>query len=624
EFMKSSKQQQDILAIYFDCDSFLSQKEITREECENLIKKLELRAETLAIVLDAIPRLKYFLNEKKEEEFKMQVATIKQFVFQSMEDEDAQSFFATDLYYRYLSNPEEQLNSYHVNVKTSPSVTDLRSESEFVDEDLVEAVENKLGEIIQLKPHENHFDNLSDRESSTENDDLKQRKELHELEENLDNLKQEMSVVKTLIERAQRRKSVKEENVLRKSLTSLESEYRILSFQKDQLAIEESENTFTPGCFDVFIPSFSITKDEVGKEYALFTIEINKLDKQDPSKIVGGWLIFRRYSEFFALDQKLRLLFPIVSDYNLPQKSVKNLFKLPVSFVEERRMNLELYLKKLSSNLEICTSSEFKSFMCNQQLRDEIQIPEKRPSLKNSLKSIISTLKRKSDASSIHETESIPQSPGRIQRILSRAASPISSDHSSKIMEAVNDEMSDQPLRPNYSLPVTPAVAEPICDLFIELFELKDKNRWLRRNAVTIILQQFLGGTIERKVIENIKYLTDDEMLSFYLTQFSESFWPNGHLYETHNKRTEEQMQKTKLEVQHKLISLFPGGMVGRHNAKKGAARLFDIFQSEDLNKHILYSLLDDILLTLFPEIDWTLLKKSLISPCAGKRASIR
>jgi sorting nexin-25 len=37
----------------------------------------------------------------------------------------------------------------------------------------------------------------------------------------------------------------------------------------------------------------------------------------------------------------------------------------------------------------------------------------------------------------------------------------------------------------------------PICDLFIELFDLKENN-WLRRQAIVVILQQFLGGTIER------------------------------------------------------------------------------------------------------------------------------
>lgn len=37
----------------------------------------------------------------------------------------------------------------------------------------------------------------------------------------------------------------------------------------------------------------------------------------------------------------------------------------------------------------------------------------------------------------------------------------------------------------------------PICDLFIEVFDLKENN-WLRRQAIVIILQQVLGGTIER------------------------------------------------------------------------------------------------------------------------------
>jgi sorting nexin-25 len=43
------------------------------------------------------------------------------------------------------------------------------------------------------------------------------------------------------------------------------------------------------------------------------------------------------------------------------------------------------------------------------------------------------------------------------------------------------------------------AFSAPICDLFIEIFDLKENN-WLRRQAIVVILQQFLGGTIERSV----------------------------------------------------------------------------------------------------------------------------
>lgn len=38
----------------------------------------------------------------------------------------------------------------------------------------------------------------------------------------------------------------------------------------------------------------------------------------------------------------------------------------------------------------------------------------------------------------------------------------------------------------------------PICDTFVELFHLKDRSQWLRRQTILIVLQQVLGGTIER------------------------------------------------------------------------------------------------------------------------------
>lgn len=43
--------------------------------------------------------------------------------------------------------------------------------------------------------------------------------------------------------------------------------------------------------------------------------------------------------------------------------------------------------------------------------------------------------------------------------------------------------------------------AGPICDLILAVFELDKKNNWLRRQAVVIILQQVLGGTIERSFL---------------------------------------------------------------------------------------------------------------------------
>lgn len=44
----------------------------------------------------------------------------------------------------------------------------------------------------------------------------------------------------------------------------------------------------------------------------------------------------------------------------------------------------------------------------------------------------------------------------------------------------------------------TSTFSAPICDLVLAVFELNKKNNWLRRQAIVIILQQVLGGTIEK------------------------------------------------------------------------------------------------------------------------------
>lgn len=45
------------------------------------------------------------------------------------------------------------------------------------------------------------------------------------------------------------------------------------------------------------------------------------------------------------------------------------------------------------------------------------------------------------------------------------------------------------------------------------------------------------------------------------------------------------------------------GNMVGRQNARKGARRLFTVLQNKRLNQDLVYTLLDEIVYALFPEL---------------------
>lgn len=212
---------------------------------------------------------------------------------------------------------------------------------------------------------------------------------------------------------------------------------------------------------------------------------------------------------------------------------------------------------------------------------------------------------------------------------------------------------------------------EPLCDLFIELFELKEKNNWLRRQAVVIILQTVLGGTIERKLRDTIKTYIEESMLTFYVIKLRDSLWPQaptspsasatglsggfemisydlGHSPAMSPKgegrasspggggtpaaadtpkravRTAEQKATTKDQANRKLSAFLPellGNMVGQQNARRGARRVFAAFQNRRLNQQLVYTTLDEVIAAIWPELDPTLLTSTAARNASGSTA---
>jgi sorting nexin-25 len=123
----------------------------------------------------------------------------------------------------------------------------------------------------------------------------------------------------------------------------------------------------------------------------------------------------------------------------------------------------------------------------------------------------------------------------------------------------------------------TSTFSAPICDLVLAIFELNKKNNWLRRQAIVIILQQVLGGTIERSVIlfpamkfdpltnsssklrEIVKSYLDELRLISFINLFRNELWPGGDLKPPSTPRTLEEKLRTRDEANRKLSSLFPG-----------------------------------------------------------------
>lgn len=100
---------------------------------------------------------------------------------------------------------------------------------------------------------------------------------------------------------------------------------------------------------------------------------------------------------------------------------------------------------------------------------------------------------------------------------------------------------------------------KPICDLFLEIFELNRGSNWLRGRAVVVVLHQLLGGTIERKAREQAKSFLDEESILKYIRLLKDTLWPDGNLRQSTKIRTPKEKSKTRTEASLMLATLLPG-----------------------------------------------------------------
>ncbi|KAK9702467.1 tRNA (guanine-N(7)-)-methyltransferase (tRNA(m7G46)-methyltransferase) [Basidiobolus ranarum] len=441
--------------------------------------------------------------------------------------------------------------------------------------------------------------------------DLMLSNEISRLTEEIDKINQQEAIVDTLIKKAETSGKMDELRILKKSKLALRREMQETTYQKTQYEIQEAENSILPGRTTVNITSCTISNDGT-KDFVLYVIEVHQ--KASDGTYASGWVVTRRYSEFYDLHHLLKAKFPDVCRYEFPGKRVA--FQFHKSFVEFRRMALERYLQLLVKNHDVCKTQEFKAFFCQQNLSLTNQ---------NNTEVLHSRLRRKRSIGfmkHIYQTvaegiDDMFNGQSTIDIVTHRLGQQVTMLNESGIEDPNNPTRltntsvvtvsgpSDIGLQPIENEGIT-SLTEPLCDLFIEIFELKEKNNWLRRQAVVIVLQQILGGTIERKIKSTMKSTLTDETMATWINMIRDSLWPNGEWPKSTEKRTFEEKIQTKETANRKLSTFFPeslGNMVGRENARRGARRVFTLFQNRRLNEHLVYTILDEVLMSLFPEL---------------------
>ena len=416
------------------------------------------------------------------------------------------------------------------------------------------------------------------------------------------------SIVDTLTRKAELTNNVAELRILGKSKLSLQREIRRKELQRQQYIVQESDNSLY-GRANIDIKSLMVGREEDGQEFAVYVIEVHRIAGENMS--AASWAVARRYSEFHDLHQRLRSIYPAVRHLDFPRRRL--VMKLQKEFLHKRRVSLEHYLRELLRMPAVCRSRDLRAFLSQQAIISTTPNTDRSGERQDIVSRIYNSVTDGMDEF-LGNVPVLDQLSIAGQNLISAATSQFNtlpSTSNTSGVGAVNAEdgisISDVEAQAELNAfenkELEPFV-KPICDIFLEVFELNRGNNWLRGRAAVVVLHQLLGGTVERKVRENAKSLMQEESVLRYISLLKDTTWPNGQLKRDIKPRTEAEMSKSRREASVMLATLIPdlaGNVVGRTNAQVAGRKLFASLNNQRLNAHLAFTLLDEVVGVLFP-----------------------
>lgn len=337
--------------------------------------------------------------------------------------------------------------------------------------------------------------------------DLDLTGEIVRLGQQIDKLSHQEAVVSALIRKAELTGIASELKILTKSRESLRRELRALEFQKGQYEAQEEENQLEPGRTTVAIAGTTVGQAG-GQNFQLFLVEVHQLAID--GSYGSGWIVTRRYSEFDALNIKLKEKYVAARRLDFPAKRLVSSLSSEV-FTEQRKQGLDKYLQALVKIPSVCQSTELRAFLSQQNInlpKPDTDTPKSSLALfpgQSLVRSFFRTVTTGID-------DALGAGPSSMMDTVIRQLSLQAEQFTGLGLvgglgeeDLVRGGKAEEGVAANGSGAGQTGIEEgltyftaPICDLFVTLFELKEKNNWLRKQAIVIILQQVLGGTIER------------------------------------------------------------------------------------------------------------------------------
>ncbi|ABN67086.2 intermediate filament protein [Scheffersomyces stipitis CBS 6054] len=424
--------------------------------------------------------------------------------------------------------------------------------------------------------------------------------EIPKLTDQIEKLNEQVKVLIPLIRKAELTNNISELKILTKSKVSVEREINSKELQKQQYIVQENDNSLY-GKSRVSIQSY-ISGSENGKEFILYIVEVQKFSSNDPSIVRAGWVVARRFSQFFKLHEYLKLRYPQVSNIRFPKRTMSVLKFQQRQLVELRKIALEEYLQLLIQIPEVCSNKAFRSFLSsenftlrkNQTFEDGITGDGSRS--KNNVELVANKLYNGISTRLVPNFNTVP----------TKAATDVATNE--EMMDNIKDMQQELKWFDEYGSSSSKEVfVKPICDLLISVFRLNNSKSWLRGRALVLILQQLFGTTIEKKTYEQVdlQLKTEEKMLDL-LINLQNIVFPNGKFKDPPVLRTLYQRSTTRQEARV-LLGVFMNEtcsrIFGTSNTNFASTKIFSMIQNDFLNKHLILQIIDELVAKAFPEL---------------------
>ncbi|KAG6440419.1 sorting nexin-13 isoform X3 [Manduca sexta] len=329
---------------------------------------------------------------------------------------------------------------------------------------------------------------------------------------------------------------------------------------------------------------------EKGRAFGIYAIAVTRLSDNEV------WHIYRRYSDFYDLHSSIKEKWPELGHIPFPAK--KTFQNTSRTVLETRKRMLNNYLQTLAS---LARESKYMALLSQDYLGGFLS-PENQQEkhsntidalLVNSLRAGMRTLKNMPD-----------QFANTVDGVM---------DGISKVFQGKSGENYYEAFKTG-----TTTDGQDDSDESVPLKLLEEvlgiRGLWLRRRLLAPI-RTLIADRVNKKVLELVSSLTSPRNVVQYLKTFKQ--WLTSRHNASYTNRDSATKARTRVAAKVALLSACSDDLrhiVGSDTTRRGLLTVFDLFQTQEINRRLIFVLLEATLTNLFPDNNIQELFKKLYS----------